>query len=572
MRIDAGRLAGQLASAYAAAQDAAASHRAAAASMRETASGLGSGALQGAAYSALGARLSAEEAELAGAMADYAEFLASCLDLHASALSRNLPEGGCFDTAQIEEDIRALNRNIAALDYAYSQPSLLDLGTAQCDYRWPLRESVRVLEDRLARAYAYAAQSANVYSALPEVAAIVGEGIARAGGMAYANGRFYSPGGFGDGWRGRLGDAILRETEARFLHGGEYDWDAIGAALARPAGEISAIEYSVLARLLAKMDLDDTARFVQRLAERVGEIPASLYDPEASIRWRFDSTKLDILSSFLLSEYGTQLPEMAGAGELGVEQQRDYCMKLALLASLPLLGSGSGLGVGIHSALGSDLPPITLSEGSNPGDVVLGYKSGYVSPDPFVPNIQKRWDYTLTLTEADQTGETVAGLSDRLNERLVSGLGSITSDAASMGLGALAFVPGPAGYAAGLSGLALTGGTSCARIDLMREASKDLKDISDMSGAYGRLGINVVAAYGTEFGSSGGLYVFEGAQTAARLEFFNDLVAGKGISHSLGSPITFEAVLADPTEARRLLKATNFDYAFGNPNYPSQAG
>ena len=89
----------------------------------------------------------------------------------------------------------------------------------------------------------------------------------------------------------------------------EYNWEEIARTLDKDAGDITDMEYNVLAGYFAEMNDEDASRFLQLLADPVSD-PGSYYDLKEVSVWEYDTEKIVKLqfylglSATLLDPYG----------------------------------------------------------------------------------------------------------------------------------------------------------------------------------------------------------------------------------------------------------------------------
>ena len=78
----------------------------------------------------------------------------------------------------------------------------------------------------------------------------------------------------------------------------EYNWEEIVRTLDKDAGDITDMEYNVLAGYFAEMNDEDASRFLQLLAEPVRD-PGSYYDLKEVSVWEYDTEKIVKLQFYL---------------------------------------------------------------------------------------------------------------------------------------------------------------------------------------------------------------------------------------------------------------------------------
>ena len=85
-----------------------------------------------------------------------------------------------------------------------------------------------------------------------------------------------------------------------------YNWQEIDRILSKEAGDITEMEYYVLASLYAVMDTEDVEKFIQALADKTEDCTGSflITDSSSHTKWEYKQTKLDGLQKYLSAHTG----------------------------------------------------------------------------------------------------------------------------------------------------------------------------------------------------------------------------------------------------------------------------
>jgi hypothetical protein len=567
--VDVAALSEQLSSDYSKACELASAHADAAARMREVASRLGMGGLKGRGFDALKTRLEEHDIRIAEAMGDFMSAYAARCKRHRSLLRNYLYEGEYIDIDMIEYDIRAqkalaanLRERLAVTGQAILASDIVawENYSSRCNGEIACCEAIiRELESKRERFESYCSATAGIYDSLESMMRKINSGMLCVLGMSYCGGVFATRYTDRADWANQLSSELIEAAAHRFMPGfdpanpsfaGPYDWAAIAAVLALEAGAITSAEYKVLAMMLAAMGLEDTARFVQRLAVRGEDVlPTRLSGADPYTNWSFDTAKLGRLTQAMLLDYSANLPSLS-RDAIG-----DYCMKLSVLASLPSFGMSQGSG--IHSAVGADFPPITLTAGDD-GSVNLGYfaqgrtnvqTTGMgglhdMASQPFT-------HYSVTFSASEQAANLVGEITARLGIRLDKALAPGALDAVGGAFTLVGLFPVVGSAAGGGSGVLAIEGMGY-RQDVLNAAKGELGYITDLSKAFGQLGCMAVISTSSEYGGAGELFVLEGRNTNGVLADLNSALETSGIRHNLGSPVTLAAALGNPCELGRV--------------------
>jgi predicted DNA-binding ArsR family transcriptional regulator len=67
-----------------------------------------------------------------------------------------------------------------------------------------------------------------------------------------------------------------------------YNWDAIDDILNKAPGDITELEYCILAELYSAMGTEDTTKFLQALADKTADVESSSGSPYSYTEWAYD--------------------------------------------------------------------------------------------------------------------------------------------------------------------------------------------------------------------------------------------------------------------------------------------
>ncbi|MDO5603205.1 MAG: hypothetical protein Q4G07_10615, partial [Oscillospiraceae bacterium] len=86
-----------------------------------------------------------------------------------------------------------------------------------------------------------------------------------------------------------------------------YNWQEIDRILSKEAGDITEMEYYVLASLYAVMDTEDVEKFIQTLADKTEDCAGSflITDSSSHTKWEYKQAKLNGLQKYLSAHTGT---------------------------------------------------------------------------------------------------------------------------------------------------------------------------------------------------------------------------------------------------------------------------
>jgi hypothetical protein len=542
--------------------------------MNEVAQRLGSDPLEADGYEALRARLEKNDIVVATALRDYMDFLASCYSNHKAQLDAYLYEGGKLSTDECDEEIARCEGEIARRSnlISYPDPSWSEYSFMYWENEIGCyRAMIRELRDVRQRIIDYDNATAGIYSHLGALIKEMNKGVSHVAGIARDGICFIEP---EPKWNRTDFDKLLRDgTIARFRDSdGNYNWVAINAAFSRQADEISDLEYYVLAEMYAAMDIGDTERFLQRLAERGDDYPAPIIGSSNAApytNWTFDPVKIEKLSSAYLVMCYNDITNMSES------ETTNALMKFSVLSALPSLGMR--FGSGIHSTTDAEFPPIELSGGDCEGSYRLTYSGQYYTSNAnsgiIGGGVVDSTSYTLHQYTMDfnigRSDDILANLAVELNGNVSSALGFGSTDVASIALTVVGLAPG-AGLPAGAFSLFNTGGDIYRRSELVGDINTVTESINNMSQAYNQLGCWASTNSGTEYGWPPGVAVFKGASTEGIIAGVNKVISDNpGITNNLGVPVTFDAITSNPEAYIELIHDPEFrvyyDPLFNSP-------
>ena len=101
-----------------------------------------------------------------------------------------------------------------------------------------------------------------------------------------------------DGLYAAIIERIFTEVDGQKV----YNWDEIDAILNQRAKDITEMEYKILATIYAQMGIEDTEKFLQALADKVGDIDTGMFSsqtPRQYTEWTYDSDKVTGIQKYV---------------------------------------------------------------------------------------------------------------------------------------------------------------------------------------------------------------------------------------------------------------------------------
>jgi hypothetical protein len=365
-----------------------------------------------------------------------------------------------------------------------------------------------------------------------------------------------------------------------------YNWDAIDSILNKDAGDITELEYFVLADIYSAMGIDDTTKFLQAVADKVGDVnwgrAETNHEPSSYTEWAYDPNKLanlqkyvDTAAAVLLLQAQQTSPNDDDAWNHFFEQRARLVEKSALLS---LMGSLQGLpGAGEtntdqpysfleHGALtgisGASGPTLSLSAEGSGYSLTFCNNSTTTQLSPISVTRtthnhlnENRVNISNTL-HPDSVGDSVNAYMGEYNEAKFS---YSFSEGAMESAGRLAldhaldeFV-----YSALPKAVGIVGSIFFAGVDILQdyaEARQNLDDSRSFVNALqnvsyaSRLELNAVAI--TDGTAQVQVLLYPGPQTQSKLDSLNAYIEEQGLTNACGFvyPVTLQN-MAENTES-----------------------